>query len=238
MRIHLFLLLAILGLAACESPTLSEVLQQPIAASGTAKSEVAEQADRAAQNFLTVLERVEPVAERICLQQRKTQCDFQIIVDDRSGQSPNAFQTVDRRGRPMLVFNIALLASVRNPDELAFVMGHEASHHILRHLEQQQAYARAGAEILSGIVAVRGANSAQLKAAQQLGAQIGARSFSKDFELEADRLGTRISLDAGFDPVLGAQFFNRLPDPGNRFLGTHPPNTQRMDIVKQTVAGL
>lgn len=189
-----------------------------------------------ALNFIDVVERVQPVAEELCRRNRRTPCEFRILVDDRPGQSPNAFQTVDRQGRPILAFNVALLTSVNNPDELAFVMGHEAAHHILRHLEQQQEYAEAGAAILSGIVAIRGANSEQLEAAQKLGAQIGARSFSKEFELEADRLGTQISMLAGYDPLLGAQFFIRLPDPGNRFLGSHPPNSERMEVVRQTVA--
>jgi hypothetical protein len=29
-----------------------------------------------------------------------------------------------------------------------------------------------------------------------------------------------------------------LPDPGDRFLGTHPPNAERKALVRQTVARL
>lgn len=77
-----------------------------------------------------------------------------------------------------------------------------------------------------------------MQSAEQIGASLGARTYSKDFELEADQLGTVITARAGFDPVRGALFFNRIPDPGNRFLGTHPPNAARMDIVRKTAAGL
>jgi Zn-dependent protease with chaperone function len=38
--------------------------------------------------------------------------------------------------------------------------------------------------------------------------------------------------------VRGAEYFNRVPDPGNRFLGTHPPNADRIRVVRQTAAGL
>ena len=72
----------------------------------------------------------------------------------------------------------------------------------------------------------------------QIGAAIGARSYSKDFELEADALGTVIAARAGFNPVRGAQFFNRIPDPGNRFLGTHPANADRLATVQRVAAGL
>jgi predicted Zn-dependent protease len=67
---------------------------------------------------------------------------------------------------------------------------------------------------------------------------VGARTYSKDFELEADALGTVISMRAGFDPIRGAAFFTRIPDPGNRFLGTHPPNAQRIETVRRVAAGL
>jgi predicted Zn-dependent protease len=165
-------------------------------------------------------------------------CDFQIVVDDRPGQPPNAFQTVDRTGRPILAFNLALIASVENADELAFVMGHEAAHHVLGHLGRTQQNAAVGAVILSGLVALGGADAATVQSAEQLGASLGARTYSKEFELEADQLGTVITARAGYDPVRGALFFNRIPDPGNRFLGTHPPNAARMEIVRRTAAGL
>ena len=67
---------------------------------------------------------------------------------------------------------------------------------------------------------------------------MGARSYSKEFELEADALGTVITKKAGFNPLVGAEFFTRIPDPGNRFLGTHPPNAQRIETVRRVNAKL
>jgi len=77
-----------------------------------------------------------------------------------------------------------------------------------------------------------------VRSAQELGAAVGARTYSKEFELEADRLGTIITKRAGYDPLRGAEFFTRIPDPGNRFLGTHPPNAQRIQTVRETAARL
>ena len=54
----------------------------------------------------------------------------------------------------------------------------------------------------------------------------------------ADKLGTIITHKAGYNPVRGAEFFTRIADPGNRFLGTHPPNAARIDTVRQTAATL
>ncbi|WP_297771343.1 M48 family metallopeptidase [uncultured Roseovarius sp.] len=191
------------------------------------------------QQFMTVVERVEPVAERECRARAPgLNCDFRIVVDDRPGQPSNAYQTVDRAGRPILAFTLPLIAQVRNRDELAFVMGHEAAHHISGHIPRQQQNAAAGAILLGGLAAITGANQSVVDQAVDIGAGVGARSYSKNFELEADALGTVITHRAGYNPVQGAEFFTQIPDPGNRFLGTHPPNAQRIDTVRRVAAGL
>lgn len=192
-----------------------------------------------ARDFVMVVERVEPVAEALCREQgRVSDCDFLIVVDDTPGAPPNAFQTKNAQGRPVLGFTLALIAQSANRDELAFVMAHEASHHILGHLSRQERNATFGAAVLGGLAQATGADMGAVQQAARVGALVGARSYSKDFELEADGLGTVIAHRAGFDPVLGAAFFHRIPDPGNRFLGTHPPNAARMARVREVAARL
>ncbi len=197
-------------------------------------------AREAARNFVAVVERVEPVAEQVCRANAPgTNCDFRIVVDDRPGMPSNAFQTLDARGRPIIAFTVALLADVRNTDELAFVLSHEAAHHIAGHLARQRRNATIGATVFGEIAGrIGGGSTDAIRTAQQLGASVGARSYSQDFELEADALGTVIAKQAGYDPVNGAQFFLRIPDPGDRFLGTHPPNARRIETVRRTAAGV
>lgn len=194
---------------------------------------------QAAQNFAAVVARVEPVAEAICRERaRGAPCDLQIVIDDRIDQPPNAYQTLDKFGQPIVAFTVALIADARNADELAFVMGHEASHHIAGHIPRQQENGMRGA-LLAGILAsVSGADAATAQQLQSIGATVSARSYSKGYELEADALGAEIALRAGYDPVLGAGFFNRLPDPGDEFLGSHPPNAERQAQVRAVVAAL
>jgi Zn-dependent protease with chaperone function len=195
--------------------------------------------EQAARTFVLVVRRVVPVAEEVCLQRtRNVPCDFQIAIDDRPGQPPNAFQTVDDQGNPVIAFNLALLMDVRNADELAFVMGHETAHHIAGHLDRQQSEMLQGALIAGALATLGGGSESTIRAAQDMGAEFGARRYSKAYELEADALGTEIAWRAGFDPLVGAQFFRRLPDPGNEFLGTHPPTAQRYDIVVRTMQTL
>lgn len=192
-----------------------------------------------ARSFVDVVRRVEPVAERQCRAALpKGRCDFRIVVDDRPGMPPNAFQTLDKSGNPIIGFTVALIADAQNADELAFVMSHEAAHHILQHLPKQQGAARVGATVLGGLISGAGGDANAVRAAARVGALLGGRSYSKSFELEADALGTRIAARAGFDPVRGAAFFNRVQDPGDRFLGTHPPNADRIKTVQRVAAGL
>ncbi|HSG57733.1 MAG TPA: M48 family metalloprotease, partial [Paracoccaceae bacterium] len=122
-------------------------------------------------------------------------------------------------------------------DELAFIMAHEAAHHVAGHLARQQQNAVRGAIIFGQLATITGrASPATVETAQQLGAVVGSRRYSQEFELEADALGTIIAARAGYNPLRGAEFFFRLPDPGDRFLGTHPPNAARVAIVQQTAA--
>lgn len=192
-----------------------------------------------AQAFVQVVNRLEPVAEQECRARApRLNCDFLIVVDDRPGVPANAFQTVDDTGRPIIAFTLALIADARNTDEIAFVMAHEAAHHIENHLEQQQRNATLGAVALGQLAGVLGSGADEIRTAQEIGAAVGARSYSKEFELEADRLGTIIAARAGYNPVRGADFFFRVPDPGDQFLGTHPPNAARIEMVRRTAAAL
>ncbi|MDU8943016.1 M48 family metallopeptidase [Ovoidimarina sediminis] len=196
-------------------------------------------ATRASAAFTSVVERVGPVAVQVCRERtRNTNCNFRIVVDDRPGLPPNAFQTLDRQGRPVIGFTVALINDARNADELAFVLGHEAAHHIRGHIPQSQQRAVEGALLGTVVGALIGLEGAALETAQRAGGTINSRRFSKEFELQADALGTIIAARAGYDPVRGAQFFARIPDPGDRFLGTHPPNADRIATVKRTAAGL
>lgn len=190
-------------------------------------------------SFASVVQRVEPVAEAECRRRApRVNCDFKISIDETQGQPPNAFQSEDKRGRPLIVFTRALLEDARNEDELAFILGHEAAHHIAGHLAKSRRSARQGAILLGGLAEAAGQSEEEVRQAAEVGAAVGSLRYSKEFEFEADALGARIAQKAGYDALRGARFFNRIPDPGDRFLGTHPPNRERLDRVEAEVAKL
>lgn len=184
----------------------------------------------------SVANRILPIAERECVRRSSSRnCDFAVGLDTDPRSPANAFQTESKDGQPLLIFTVALLDDLRNVDELAFILSHEAAHHIEAHLADTNRNVQTGA-ILGGLLATAlGAESGLVDTAVRTGAVVGSRAYSKNFELEADYTGARIAQAAGYDAVLGAAYFTRIADPGNRFLGSHPPNGDRINTVRRAV---
>lgn len=225
--------ITLIGLAACsvstvEAPQGAEPLPSVTRTGGP----------QSLADFRAVVARVEPVAERTCREMRpRLNCDFAIVVERDPRLPPNAYQTFDKTGRPVIGFTQALMREMKNRDELAFALSHEAAHHIRGHIPQTQASAQTGAVLGAVIGSLVGLDQAGVEVAQNIGGTVGARRFSKGFELEADSLGARIAQRAGYDPLRGVLYFQDAADPGDRFLGTHPPNADRIRIVQQAVGG-
>lgn len=218
------------ALGACEAPRSAPPATQPLPKVARTGS------PQGVADFRAVVRRVEPVAESYCRQMRpRANCDFAISIDTRPNQPPNAFQTYNKAGRPILAFTPALLRQMKNRDEIAFALSHEAAHHIRSHISQTQQSAQAGALIGAIFGSVAGLDQAGVEAVTNIGGTVGARRYSKGFELEADSLGAKIAQSAGYNPLRGVLYFQDARDPGDRFLGTHPPNADRIRIVRNSV---
>ena len=146
---HAFLRLLILAVAGysvqSSSTGMALMTDRPAFMTGECES--------VAQNFAMALRRMRPVILETCAQAtKKLNCDFYFELDSRSGAPPNAFQSIRSDGRPVLGFSLTLLMDMRSKDEMAFFIGHEASHHILGHLNKQRKSAKGGAMIF-GVLA-------------------------------------------------------------------------------------
>lgn len=229
--------LALIGtmllLVACEVPDAPEkpdAPKQPVP--------VALPADTA-KRFAQIVARVEPVGEAECRKRtRGVNCNFLVRIDPNRAARANAYQGEDSSGRPIITFTRRILAQTPNTDELAFVLGHEMAHHISGHLRRQKANAKIEADEFASLAELTGGSASDVANAQKIGAVIGALKYSQEFELEADKLGTIITHKAGYNPLIGSNFFNKIPDPGDSFLGTHPPNKARFRIVRETSRSL
>lgn len=185
--------------------------------------------------YYRVAARVEPVAESVCRSLHADKphsfCDFRVNVNKDASQAPNAYQTIGPDGRPVITFNVNMLRSFRNDNEIAFVFGHEAGHQIARHIEQTQANQLAGA-VLGGILVAVGGGDAQIGV--DIGGAIGGRGYSKKYELEADTIAAHIADRAGYNAAIGARTFERTGG-SSALLATHPPSSQRIDQVARTI---
>ena len=224
----------ILALTACAAPRapLPPPLPGPEAGPSPARSS-------GLDDFLSVAPRVESAAEAWCRDARPSapprDCDFLIRLIRDPSAPPNAFQTIGDDGRPLIVVTSNLLAQTGGPDEVAFVLSHEAGHHIADHLPRQQRSQALGALILGGLVATsgQGVTDAQIREAMDVGAFLGGRVYSQSFELEADELGAYISARAGYDPERGALVFTRPAlAGGGGLLSTHPASPERQAAVR------
>ena len=228
---HLVLMLVLL-LAACESPSLVAVPAERWQPTSSGQQATA-------RSFEQVSDAVADTAGRECRRRsRLANCEFVILVHLNPRAPANAFQTLDEDGRPLIIFTEPMIRLAQNDDEIAFVMGHEAAHHILGHIGRQAENVKESARIFGDLARERGEDAAGIKRARELGAEAGARNYSREFEFEADRLGTIITHSAGYNPLIGMNFFRRIPDPGDRFLTSHPPNAKRVEVVLSTARQL
>jgi predicted Zn-dependent protease len=136
-----------------------------------------------------------------------------------------------------------LVALTDSASELAAVLAHEMAHVLLNHAlerakatEQAQLVQQVAADVLS-----------DPKASQTTrdGSQRTLATFSRNQEIEADRVGITIAGRAGFDPFAAARFLDKLEayaafrsatgrhDDSTSFLATHPATLERKQLAVQ-----
>lgn len=141
-------------------------------------------------------------------------------------------------GGPMYV-DRGMIEAARNEGEMAGVMAHELSHVALRHGTAQATKAQKY-NILAGILGIGGAIiGGPAGAAAQIGAQgVGVYflKFSREYETEADLVGSRIMANAGYDPRDLANMFRTIESRGGGgggFLSDHPSSKDRYARINQ-----
>ena len=176
---------------------------------------------------------LQPLVDRLSRVTERPSLHYQVsLYRDRD---PNAAALADGR----VYISTGMLNYLANrgsrADELAFVLGHELAHTVAQHLvkryrttQQQQllmALVAAGTT-----VATRGGGSGAQEAGKlamdvaSLLQDVANSGYSQEQELEADQLGIRYVIRAGFHPQAALdllQDFSRFDNPWP-FLRTHP----------------
>jgi predicted Zn-dependent protease len=159
--------------------------------------------------------------------------DYALFVSD----SPNAFVLPSGK----IGVTTGLLSLVRNDDQLATVLGHEVGHVVARHAAERYSTTALTSIGLSGVQSAAGDYGQAAGAIGGLGAQLGLLlPFSRNHELEADRLGVDYLQRAGFRPseavalwrLMAAQRQSSTP----QFASTHPSDANRIAALEQYIA--
>jgi predicted Zn-dependent protease len=140
-----------------------------------------------------------------------------------------------------------MLAHLNNEDQLAVVLAHEIGHVAARHAARQTWQQQIGQGLLLG-GAILGQSVLGLPAQQLLNlggaaAQLLFLRYSREDELEADRLGVEYSSLAAYDAQQVAEFFRTLSRIQEKegqglpnFLSTHPDPGDRVALIRQLSA--
>jgi predicted Zn-dependent protease len=141
-----------------------------------------------------------------------------------------------------------MLAYLNNEDQLASVLAHEIGHVAARHAARQAWQQQVGQGILLGGAllgqGVLGLPAQNLLNLGGMAAQLLFLRYSRDDELEADRLSVDYSARASYDPRQSIRFFqtlNRIQEKEGQgmpnFLSTHPNPGDRIQRIRELTAG-
>lgn len=169
------------------------------------------------------------------IKEKRRRFTFEVAT---SGE-PNAFALP---GGFIFVEHSLLELSQWDPDETAFVLAHEMAHVIRGHAMER----------LLGSDVIAAAARTTLRTAgpygllvRQAAAQFLQTAYSREQEFDADDLGLRLALAAGFDPGGGPRLLGRLrafsqtPDAADLgvYFATHPPLDERIARLRARARG-
>jgi predicted Zn-dependent protease len=141
-------------------------------------------------------------------------------------------------GGPMFI-NRGMIEKAHNEGEVAGVMAHELSHVALRHGTAQQtkatpyAIGQIAGQIAGAIIG--GRTGAVISQGSQFGIGTYFMKFSRDYEKQADILGSRIMAGAGYDPRDMANLFRTIEKEsgpgGPQWMSDHPNPGNRVEYI-------
>lgn len=164
------------------------------------------------------------------LTNRKRRWAFHLVASD----SPNAFALPG--GFIFITRSLVELCKV-NPDEIAFIIGHEIGHivhgHTFDRLVSSTLMTAASRATPAGRVLTPGVMGMGLKLMQS--------AYTQDQETEADGFGLRLAHSAGFDPRASVRMMQRLQSTSGDgalpeifgYFSTHPPFGTRIAALER-----
>jgi predicted Zn-dependent protease len=160
--------------------------------------------------------------------------EFNLVKND---STPNAWCMP---GGKVVVYS-GILPYTKDKNGLAVVLSHEIAHAVARHGNErmsQELLTQFGSVALSEALKQKPAETQSIfSSAYGLGSQYGLLlPFSREHELEADKLGLIFMVMAGYDPQTAIPFWERMSSMGGtkppEFMSTHPSDVTRIAKIK------
>lgn len=172
----------------------------------------------------------------------------QKVVRDSGGENPFKFEfhlladerTVNAFALPggQVFITAALYQRLETEGQLAGVIGHEIGHVLMRHGAQRMAKQKLTQGLVSASgVAGGGQQSAQMAAA--IGNMINMK-YGRDDELESDKWGVELCVEAGYDPRSMLDVMRILEEASGgggppEMMSTHPKPANRQQYIKEVI---
>jgi predicted Zn-dependent protease len=148
-------------------------------------------------------------------------------------------------GGKVVVYS-GILPLTKDKNGLAVVMSHEIAHAVARHGSErmsQELLTQFGSIALNEAIKEKPEQTKGIfNTAYGMGSQLGVLlPFSREHELEADKLGLIFMAMAGYDPQTAIAFWERMSAKGGakppEFMSTHPSDATRIAKIKEALPG-
>lgn len=145
-----------------------------------------------------------------------------------------------------ILVNTGLIKFAQSEAELVTVLSHEVAHIYAHHSARALVASYQKRMIAGQLLAAAGVNNGNVKETLislgvGLGLEVLDRGYSRGEEKEADKLGTHIAFNAGYNPSFMTKFFLRLyeanPKQPFKLLSTHPPTPDRIQYTTSYLEG-
>ncbi len=179
---------------------------------------------------------VQTLCQRLVANSKNFPTNYELFVLDSA--------TVNAQTSPGFIFVYrGILEASDTEAELAGVLAHEIAHSVGHHIAKMQTKLAMDQQQLEKYKASNSKFGKFMASMLESGNPLGALSFSRENEAQADRLAVHIAYDAGYDPRGLATMFRKFESasPSSRkswdlMLRTHPFSIDRVHTVEEYAA--
>jgi predicted Zn-dependent protease len=185
-------------------------------------------AEKPAAETSALQDRVDSIGKKLIAASGERGLDWEFQVFD--DPTPNAFALPG--GKIGVHSGMAQIAET--DAQLAAVLAHEVGHVVARHPSEQMSQSAA----IQTALGVAGAGEGAVGQLVQLATGVGALSFSRSAEAEADRIGLEYMARAGYDPRAAVELWQNMEQATAadgrppEFLSTHPDPQSRIAAIR------